>query len=580
MQTSTSVFSIVALVLSMAGATFAAGPSLPGVPTSDEGALIVVKFVEGADVRLRNGQLKSLSGVKLAGVEKVLAAWPGFTLSRVFSRPEEDLEEDRGELKALGHDDLPDLNLFYHLRLPRGVEADQAISKLMALEIVEIAYRAPEPRPLPVSESDQGYLEAAPGGLGARQVWSQSGGTGSGVTVADVEYCWDTGHEDLSKATTNKIVTYSGQIVVCPSASCGGDNRDHGTSVLGELIADKNSFGVTGISHGANILMSPVYTCTDLLGGCLPGSKLFNVADAINRAFDKLQSGDVLLIEQQTGGPNVNSSDVCSQDGLVPVEWNIAEYAAIKYATGRGVTVVEAAGNGRQNLDDATYGGKFDRTSRDSGAILVGAGAPPGYSENGSPVEARSRLSFSNYGSRLDVQAWGRQVATTAASGLFSDSGYKTDFSGTSSASPMAAAAAVIVQARRKALGQAVLAPLAVRDLLAGTGARQAGTGGNIGPQVDIAAAIRTLDTPPTITNASLAPLGCKSSSSRQWITFQGTGFVLASRVILNDGATDYDIPADRTELLDDQTPPRLRVCAGVSFAPNWTAKVKNLTFR
>jgi hypothetical protein len=542
--------------------------------------LIVVKFVEGSDVRLRGGELKSLSSRSLARVERALADWPGAIVSRAFSRPEEDLDADRAELNALGHDDLPDLNLFYHVRLPPGVDVDQAIEELMALEVVEVAYRAPEPRLPPVSESDQGYLGAAPGGLGAHQVWPPlvPGGSGSGITIADVEYCWDTGHEDLSKATESKILIPSGKKVVCPSP-CGSDTRDHGTAVLGELIADRNSFGVTGISYSAEILMSAVKTCTkNFLGFCQSNSEVYNVADAINRASKRLQSGDVILVEQQADGPNYSSGS-CSQVGLMPVEWEPMEYAAIEYATSRGVTVVEAAGNGEQNLDDSVYGDTFDRASQDSGAILVGAGAPPNYSDDNGPVAARSKMYFSNYGSRVDVQAWGRKVATTAASGLFS-SGYQSDFGGTSSASPMVASAVAIVQAHRKALGQSVLTPLAVRDLLAGTGVRQAGTDGNIGPQVDIATAIRTLDTPPTITSAALAALGCKGFSSRQWITFQGTGFVLASRVTLNDGTTNYDIPADRTEYLDDQTPPRLRVCAGVSFASNWTAKVKNLTYQ
>jgi hypothetical protein len=80
-------------------------------------------------------------------------------------------------------------------------------------------------------------------------------------------------------------------------------------------------------------------------------------------------------------------------------------------AVGRGVIVVEAAGNGAQDLDDPLYEipnpgfpadwkNPFRRANRDPGAILVGAGAPPpGTHGRNMYGPDRSRLDFSNYGS-------------------------------------------------------------------------------------------------------------------------------------------------------------------------------------
>ena len=96
------------------------------------------------------------------------------------------------------------------------------------------------------------------------------------------------------------------------------------------------------------------------------------------------------------------------------------DLTAIQYAVGRGVIVVEAAANGAQHLDDPLYGGPgpgfrphrpnpFHRDGLDSGSILVGAGAPAG----GRRGPDRSRLRFSNWGTALDAQGWGRDVATT-----------------------------------------------------------------------------------------------------------------------------------------------------------------------
>jgi len=169
--------------------------------------------------------------------------------------------------------------------------------------------------------------------------------------------------------------------------------------------------------------------------------------------------------------------------------------------------VIEAAGNGAEDLDSKAYKGKLSRGTRDSGAIMVGAGAPPrqGYRD-------RARLDFSNYGSRVDVQGWGRKVATLDYGDLqscdhpddrrYSDRHYTGEFSGTSSASPIVAGAAVLLESWSKQTGNKSLAPDVVRDLLRRTGTPQTdGIGGssfapqqNIGPRPDLARALDTLE--------------------------------------------------------------------------------------
>jgi hypothetical protein len=159
--------------------------------------------------------------------------------------------------------------------------------------------------------------------------------------------------------------------------------------------------------------------------------------------------------------------------------------------------VIEAAGNGFEDLDHEAYRRKLDRTKRDSGAIMVGAGAPPreGFDD-------RARLDFSNYGSRVDVQGWGRKVATLDYGDLqncgsdeayYVDRHYTGEFSGTSSASPIVAGAAVLLQSHAKQQGK-LLSPLAMREVLAKTGTPQAGdTNKHIGPRPDLVRALRAL---------------------------------------------------------------------------------------
>jgi predicted outer membrane repeat protein len=133
--------------------------------------------------------------------------------------------------------------------------------------------------------------------------------------------------------------------------------------------------------------------------------------------------------------------------------------------------------------------------TRDSGAILIGAGEPSTSSYD------RQRESFSSYGSRVDVQGWGSGVVTTGYGDLYGYDEWLDDqylytatFGGTSSASPMVAAAAAIVQAIAIQENGAPLSPWQVRDLLVATGSPQLGNAAErIGPRPNLRQAIAEL---------------------------------------------------------------------------------------
>jgi subtilisin family serine protease len=360
------------------------------------------------------------------------------------------------------------------------------VAELAANPEVETAFVAPEttlphspvrpaddscPINTPSFESYQGYLGPAPHGIDAPAAWRR-GVRGAGVWFADIEGAWNTKHEDLPG---DRIRHVGGR----PIRDRGW--QMHGTAVLGEVVGRDNGKGVVGIAPDVERVV------TSSIGGT-------SVADAIDAAQAALRAGDVLLIELQSGGP---------RGRWLPVEYWDDVYDAIKVATGRGVIVIEAAGNGGENLDDPTYDGKLDRARRDSGAIMVGAGGPPrdGYVD-------RARLDFSNYGGRVDVQGWGRMVATLDYGDLQAcddgaDRHYTGRFSGTSSASPIVAGAAVLVQSTARTRGRTIT-PARMRALLASTGSPQVdGRGGayfgekpreNIGPRPDLRRALNALD--------------------------------------------------------------------------------------
>lgn len=311
------------------------------------------------------------------------------------------------------------------------------------------------------------YLNASPDGVDAVYAWAQSGGTGSGVQVVDIEWAWNLTHEDL---VHHQAPIFAG----APRDGTKG-GRNHGTAVLGVTSAGSNGFGVTGICPDAT-----VRTITNIGG--------ITDAEAIQMAADMLEPGDVLILEMHRPGPRHAFANRADQLGFIAIEWWPYDLAAIQYAVSRGIVVVEAAGNGAEDLDDTLYntnpGGTFpsswhnpfSRTLQDSGAILVGAGAPPPGTHGKNHGPARSRLDFSNYGALLDAQGWGREVTTCGYGDLqggFDENLWYTDqFSGTSSATPIVAGALVCVQGARKANGKTPLTPAQLRYLL-----RQPATG-------------------------------------------------------------------------------------------------------
>jgi subtilisin family serine protease len=314
----------------------------------------------------------------------------------------------------------------------------------------------------PPYQERQGYLHPAPSGIDAPSAWAKPGGRGDAVWFADVEGAWNTAHEDLPGDRVHAI----------GRPMRGRDWEMHGTAVLGEVLSRENDLGMVGIAPNvARVVTSSIANVS--------------AAAAIDLAQAELRAGDVLLIELHAIGPRRR---------FLPMEFWDDVFDVIQIASARGVVVVEAAGNGAEDLDHEAYGGKLDRRNRDSGAIMVGAGAPAvdGWKD-------RSRLDFSNYGSRVDVQGWGRMVATLDYGDLqgcdVTGRKYTNLFGGTSSASPIVAGAALLVESVVKTDKGCPLSPRDLRALLVETGSPQTdGPHGpakqNIGPRPDLAGAI------------------------------------------------------------------------------------------
>lgn len=370
-------------------------------------------------------------------------------------------------------------------------------------------------------EEFQAYLDPAPLGMDVRFAWTQPGGKGENVKIVDIELNWNLQHQDLAAAATNAFILVRG-IDRLPDDVQNQSNINHGTAVLGELIAADDGIGVTGIAHRATLgLINP------LTNGSTP-----DVAGAIRRAASKLDPGDVILLELSVAGPRF---DPFIGRGLAPIEFQQDIFLAIKDATSSGIIVVESAGNGFEDLDHPAYAGTFDRSNRDSGAIIVGAGKPEGDIYGSGPD--RTRTEESNYGSRVDLQGWGRFVTTSGYGPLREEQGpnhlYTIDFGATSAATAMVAGAAALLQSIVKERGRAPLAPDELRHLLVSTGTPQAGNlGEHIGPRPDLRAAIAGLDsagTDPAIT-------GIKFKKASGKLVVDGGGFITNDSILEIDG--------------------------------------------
>ncbi len=362
----------------------------------------------------------------------LLKKFPDLKIDKLFIslKPEfiTELTKSAGRLNR--NYQAPDFLSYYAIDGPYEVYSDEILQILRLHDKVELAYlESGSVMPPSLAEVNnqspihQGYLKPAPTGIDAVYAWGVKGGDGKGLKFIDIEQGWALPPEKFT----------------IESLPCTGINfsvfKDHGEAVLGVILTQHGFIGGKGIAPEANGYVISQWR----------PDKSFNTADAIMAAISQLDYGDIILLEAQI-------YDSPGSESLWPVEIQSAVFEVIRLATTLGITVIEAAGNGKKalgegndldNYTDNNGRNPLNRSSpdfRDSGAIMVAAA---------SDAAPHIRIRHSNFGSRIDCYAWGECVSTAGShqgSPERAIDSYRKKINGTSSASAIIAGAAVLVQ--------------------------------------------------------------------------------------------------------------------------------------
>jgi serine protease len=316
-----------------------------------------------------------------------------------------------------------------------------------------------------------GYGATAPAGIGLDNARDLAGGAGERQHFIDVELGWTLNHDCL----------LAHRIGAPLSGVIDESSRAHGTAVLGIVCGSSPDGGYTGLAPRVASVHVSSTSESQRAGIAAAIDKLVSI-----NAADRGSAGGVLLLETQT-------YLVTPQGGMgrFPAEALPELFELIESATRRGITVIEAAGNGRdtggepQGIDLDRFANergepflRRDSARGDSGAIIVGA------ARSVTAARKHGRVTSSNYGSIVDCYAWGERVAVP------SDSGCTVDFGETSAAAAIIAGVALIVQGVVAAARPGVrLPPRRLREILSdgALGTPCADGGGHIGVMPDLA---------------------------------------------------------------------------------------------
>ena len=427
------------------------------IARSNQGQRVVVLFRDQLDVpqtRGFNDKRGEWRAIRALGAEDLV---PVFTNVAIVD------ELEARSRRARPDEHWPRYRNAFFLKLKRESSAAKVVDIVSKMPEVRLAYEDTDPVPAADScGTASAHLDGGNQGVNAQAAWELRGGLGEGQLCVDIEQGW---------VKHSRIAHHDRVSVLCGQIE--GDIA-HGTAVLGIVCGKQPPAGCQGIAPEIDAMRLASYSASVFVPvpdrNALPPNSIYEafaeaVAFLANPGPQYVDSaGGVLLIEVQT------------PDKGLPIEILPVMQWLITSATANGVTVIEPAGNGQQNLDGiqrtVTENGKtkiwFPLRGQpgdpDSGAIMVGAGRKD--VTNGQ----HAAVTKSNFGSRVKCYAWGQGIRAPTLE-LNSDMSLPAEhtacaeFGNTSGAAAIIAGVALLLKGIAAEHGFA-LGPTRLRDVL------------------------------------------------------------------------------------------------------------------
>jgi len=273
---------------------------------------------------------------------------------------------------------------------------------------------------------------------------------GAGVTIGIIDNSAFVNHEEFAS-----VLSVEPNVPIVTSMA-GNINPNHGTAVIGILLAQDNGFGITGVATASKGIFFPAFAGNGI------GGRFLN---AFATAVTSLESGDVICIpldfpviqaDPITGNLQVLEGTVLSSP----------EVFLLSVLAGQlGITTVVAAGN-QCTVVVSSPGAEANGPAIVAGACWPGAARFPGIFQG----IHYCRSEFSNFSSaettgEVDVAGWGAYVTTCGYGDLWRGTNgssdpdqvnqlrtYTLQFGGTSAAAAMVAGCAARMQSSATAL--------------------------------------------------------------------------------------------------------------------------------
>ncbi|MCB0420393.1 MAG: S8 family serine peptidase [Bdellovibrionales bacterium] len=275
--------------------------------------------------------------------------------------------------------------------------------------------------------------------LNIPQAWSYA--SGEGIVIADCDAGY---HHQESDIAGNLLLDRAYDLADRDRSNNIGDGRFvyHGTAVVAIMAGVANGLGTNGIAYNSKVVPLQNFNYDSSLDDI---GKEEATAQCVLKA---MESSDVKVIVLENQTRNGSS------------ETFVGTRDAVFLAMQAGITVVSAAGNNSTEL--------IEESHYDTGSIIVGA-----MTQDDLPA------SYTNYGSRVSISAFGENIKT-----LFGPNGQMGNFGGTSAATPQVAGTVALMLELNPQL-----MPYEVREILQKTGVQHSNRH-LVGPRLDVAEAL------------------------------------------------------------------------------------------